>query len=172
MLWQLSNRFDPECLNLADRHYNRQKVGSPQFVPPGRCLVLKHKIGGVVQAVWVSSWPEFARHQWKGAWVNTLFRKECGGIASEFILEAVARTVGRWPKVPNLGMITFIDPSKVPAIIVRGKPKWGYSYEKAGFNLVGKTGSELLAFQLLPQNMPAPISQDQVSGQRSFEFCV
>ena len=36
-----SHRADPEVVPLADRHYNRQKIGSPQFAPPGRCLVLK-----------------------------------------------------------------------------------------------------------------------------------
>jgi hypothetical protein len=41
MLWTRSQRFDKDCLPLADRHYNRQKPGSPQFVPPGRCVVLK-----------------------------------------------------------------------------------------------------------------------------------
>ena len=29
MIWQKSNRADPRCLPLADRHYNRQKIGSP-----------------------------------------------------------------------------------------------------------------------------------------------
>lgn len=28
MLWGLSNRADREALELADRHYNRQKVGT------------------------------------------------------------------------------------------------------------------------------------------------
>lgn len=41
MIWQLSDRADPEARRIADRHYNRQKPGTPQFVPPGRCLVLK-----------------------------------------------------------------------------------------------------------------------------------
>ena len=40
MNWRLSHRADPEARVLADRHYNRQKPGTPQFVPPGRCLVL------------------------------------------------------------------------------------------------------------------------------------
>lgn len=40
MIWSLSDRFDPRARGLADRHYNRQKPGTPQFVPPGRCLVL------------------------------------------------------------------------------------------------------------------------------------
>jgi hypothetical protein len=40
MMWAMSNRFDRRALPLADRHYSRRKIGSPQFVPPGRCLVL------------------------------------------------------------------------------------------------------------------------------------
>lgn len=38
--WRVSDRFDPRALPLADAHYNRRKAGSPQFVPPGRCVVL------------------------------------------------------------------------------------------------------------------------------------
>lgn len=37
MIWMRSHRADPEVVPLADRHYNRQKPGSPQFAPPGRC---------------------------------------------------------------------------------------------------------------------------------------
>src|SRR3979409_34708 len=40
MLWHLSWRADPRARPLADRHYNRQKPGAAQFVPPGGCLVL------------------------------------------------------------------------------------------------------------------------------------
>lgn len=38
-VWALSHRADARALPIADRHYNRQKIGSPQFVPPGRCVV-------------------------------------------------------------------------------------------------------------------------------------
>lgn len=52
--WRLSWRADPAARAIADRHYNRQKPGAAQFVPPGRCLVLKAFDGS---AVWVTSWP-------------------------------------------------------------------------------------------------------------------
>ncbi len=54
MIWHISHRADPFARDIADRHYNRQKIGSPQFVPPGRCLVCRlHStpVGGCVRAV-------------------------------------------------------------------------------------------------------------------------
>lgn len=93
MRWLLSHRADPRALPLADRHYNRQKIGSPQFVPPGRCLVL---LTEEADALWVTSWPfeEYTKHAWAGAWVNSLFRSEASELSSEMIREAVAVT--RW----------------------------------------------------------------------------
>lgn len=89
MNWTLSHRADRRALPLADRHYNRQKIGSPQFVPPGRCIVLLSRDNG---ALWVSSWPfaEYVKHAWAGAWVCSCFRREHGERASKLILEAVA----------------------------------------------------------------------------------
>ncbi len=157
MFWERSHRADKEALPVADRHYNRQKPGTPQFVPPGRCVVFKHMAGGQCKALWVSSWPKYARHAWQGAWVNTLFRKECDGKASAFIREAVALTRWRWPDVPDLGMITFIDPSKVKPRMVRSRPTWAHSYFEAGFVHVGYSKGGLWTMQLRPKDMPEPI---------------
>jgi hypothetical protein len=57
-------------------------------------------------------------------------------------------------------MVTFIDASKVQPIKRRGKSLWGYSYLKAGFVQVGETKGGLLAFQLLPADMPAAAPPD------------
>jgi hypothetical protein len=151
---------------LADRHYNRQKVGSPQFVPPGRCVVLYAPAG----AVWVTSWPfaEYVKHQWAGAWVNSLFRKECDGVASEMILQAVAATRAVWPDVPPLGLVSFIDPLHVKTRKVRGRPAIGESYFAAGFAHVGYTKGGLWAFQLLPERMPEPCAA--LSTQRDLDL--
>lgn len=151
MIWQVSHRYDVRALPLADRHYNRRKVGSPQFVPPGRCLVL---ISRCERALWVTSWPfgEYVRHAWPGAWVNSLFRNEGAGLSSDLIRQAVAATRALWPNVPALGMITFVDPRKV-----RAKRDPGRCYRRAGFDLVGETKRDaLLAFQLPPERMPDP----------------
>ena len=38
--WDIVTKFDPRAAALADRHYSRRKIGSPQFMPPGETLVL------------------------------------------------------------------------------------------------------------------------------------
>ena len=148
MRWTLSSRADPYALPLADRHYNRQKVGSPQFVPPGRCVVLLTEDH---RALWTTSWPfaQYVLHQWGGAWVNSLFRNEGAGLSSELIREAVAATRSCWPAVPDLGLVTFVDAAKV-----RRKRDPGRCYLRAGFRRVGATKGGLLAFQMLPADMP------------------
>jgi len=148
--WLVSHRFDPEVLPLADRHYNRRKIGSPQFVPPGRCIVLKTRD---LKAVWTTSWPfaEYVKHEWRGAWVNSLFRNEGAGLSSELIIEAVAATRSIWRAAPDLGMVTFVDADKT-----RRKRDPGRCYRRAGFDHVGFTKGGLYVFQLLPGAMPLP----------------
>lgn len=150
--WSLSDRFDPQAVSIADRHYNRRKIGSPQFVPPGRCLVLKRQ-----DAVWVTSWPfeQFTKHAWGGAWVNSCFRNESDQRSSDLIREAIALTMAKWTP-PSLGIISFVDPTKVPGIQRRGWTVYGYCYLKAGFQHVGFTAGGLWAWQMLPASMPSP----------------
>lgn len=152
--WRLAWRASPAGQALADRHYNRQRPGHPNFVPPGRCLVL---VTTDATAVWATSWPyaQFARHQWAGAWVNSLFRNEGPCLSSDLIRWAVAHTCARWPDVPDLGMVTFVDAAKV-----RHKRDPGRCYRKAGFEHVGFTQSGLFAFQQLPASMPPPLAVD------------
>jgi hypothetical protein len=156
MRWSLSWRADQVARAVADRHYNRQSIGAAQFVPPGRCLVLRTPDGG---ALWVTSWPfaEYVKHGWAGAWVNSLFRNERRDLylSSELIREAVAATRWQWPDVPTLGMVSFIDANEV-----KRKRDPGRCYRKAGFELDGETKAGLLAWRLRPENMPdarAPI---------------
>lgn len=156
MIWVVSHRCDPEVRPLADRHYNRQSVGTPNFVPPGRCLVLK--AGRPVSAFWVSSWPfaEYVRHRWAGAWVCSAFRRESGEEkASHMIRDALACTAEKWP-IPDLGMVTFIDRRHVRPVKVRGRQTWGRTWELAGFEFDGETKGGLLAYRISPDAMPKP----------------
>src|SRR5215213_4045554 len=106
----MSHRADTRSRLIADRHYNRQKVGTRQFVPPGRCLVLYAKTPAG-QAVWVTSWPfaQYVKHQWGGAWLCSAFRNEGAAAASTLITEAVAATRAFYGEPPPLGMVTFLD---------------------------------------------------------------
>jgi hypothetical protein len=156
--WHLSHRFDRRALPLADRHYNRRKVGSPQFVPPGRCVVL---LTADAQALWVTSWPfaKYVRHRWGGAWVNSLFRREAGPLASDLIRQAVAVTRWAYGDPPPLGMVTFIDREKT-----KSKRDPGYCYLQAGFEPDGKTEGGLTAVRLRPEAMPAPMEPHGAQG--------
>ena len=155
--WCMSHRADPAALALADRHYNRQKPGTPQFVPPGSCLVL---LSDCARAFWVTSAPfaEYTKHAWAGAWICSAFRSEGAGRASDLIRQAVAATLAYYGDPPELGMVTFVDRRKVRPTIIRGVPVWGWTYRKAGFVEVGETKGGLLALQMKPGAMPSPMA--------------
>lgn len=154
---------------IADRHYNRQKIGAPQFVPPGRCLVLKRP-----DAFWVTSFPfaQYVKHAWAGAWVCSAFRreKECAIPASELIRDALAATRWKFGDPPELGMVTFLDKSKVKSIPVRGKETWGRTWLLAGFMQVGKTKGGLLAFRIEPSFIPEAICPRSVEDSTASLF--
>jgi len=168
--WRLSDRADPAALPLADRHYNRQKIGSPQFVPPGRCFVLLTEDRS---ALWVTSWPlaKFVQHAWAGAWVNSLFRRESSPHrASDLIRWAVSHTRYRWPDVPDLGIVTFVDAGKI-----ENDGFAGWCYIRAGWSFVGHTDGGLRAFQQLPdrkisrRSEPMPAAIPAPGTQLTFE---
>jgi hypothetical protein len=154
MIWRPSFRADEDSRVIADRHYNRQKIGTPQFVPPGRCLVFRSACN---RALWVTSWPfaQYVKHAWAGAWVNSIFRREGGIEASEMIRQAVAATRSLW-NPPTLGIVSFVDPKEVKPTIRRGKTIYGYCYLKAGWKHVGFTKGGLWVWQQLPEEMPVP----------------
>lgn len=150
MPWYRSHRADQVTRQIADRHYNRQKIGTPQFVPPGRCLVLRTLAG---DAFWVTSYPfaQYVKHAWAGAWICSAFRNESAHLSSDLIRAAVQATRTVW-EPPPLGMVTFVDPRKV-----RRKRDFGRCYRRAGFTVCGETKGGLVALQLLPDAMPEPL---------------
>lgn len=154
--WTLSWRADPKAREIADRHYSRQSHGHAQFVPPGRCLVLKTR-----SSLWVTSWPQYVSHAWPGAWVCTLFRNEGPFLSSDLITKAVAATRWRWD-TPAEGMVTFVDPSKV-----RRKRDPGRCFLRAGFQPAGHTQGGLVALHLAPDDMPPALAPE--GAQLRFE---
>jgi hypothetical protein len=177
MNWILSHRADPRANAVAKRHYSCQTPDSNQFMPPGSCFVLGLEVPGRYEygVVWGVSAPiaAYVRHAWAGAWVNSIFRCEVEALHSELIREAVALTLGYYGEAPALGLVTFIDPSKVRAPKFGTKARnYGTGYRKAGFRKAkcpihdsrqencaacrGLTKAGLIALQLLPTDMPAP----------------
>lgn len=159
MRWKLSWRFDPRVLPLADAHYNREKVGAPQFVPPGRCLVL---ITTCERAYWITSWQEYVQHAWAGAWVCSAFRNEGAGLSSELITEAVQATLWKWPTPPEPhGFVTFVDGAKV-----KHKRDPGRCFKKAGWTLLKERTKQrgLFVYQLKPCDMPPPAAPIDAQG--------
>ena len=153
MVWEMSHRADPRAAALADRHYSRQKIGSPQFVPPGRCMVLfLETVKG--NAYWVTSWPfaQYVKHAWAGAWMCSAFRNESNRLSSCLVRDAVSATRAFYGEPPELGMVTFVDAGKV-----RRKRDPGRCFIKAGFKPCGETKGGLLAFQILPHEMPEAV---------------
>ena len=100
MRWMESHRADPVARAIADRHYNRQKPGTPQFVPPGRCLVL---VTDDESAFWITSWPfaEYVKHQWGGAWLCSAFRNEGDYLSSELFGKQWRRLDGNGLRFPR-----------------------------------------------------------------------
>lgn len=146
MVWERSHRADDEVRPLADRHYNRQKVGAKQFVPPGRCLVLKARTDdGTIGAFWITPFPyaRYVRHAWAGAMVCTAFRNERPDLwlSSDLIREAVQLSAREWPAPPE-GLITFVDTNKT-----RHKRDPGRCFSRAGFAHVGYTKAGLVALR-------------------------
>lgn len=129
--------FDAECAALADRHYSRQTIGSPQFVGNGRKLVLRDTSGLVVFA-WL--WAAFRRDHEAG-YNCAIFRNESERQSSDVILEAEGLAVAKW----GAGRaFTYIDPTKVQS------PNPGYCFKRAGWRFARRSaeGKHLLEKEL------------------------
>jgi hypothetical protein len=92
--------------------------------------------------------------------VCSAFRNEGVALSSTLILEAVAVTRWRWPNVPALGMVTFVNRDKV-----RPKRDPGFCFLRAGFVNVGETKGGLVALQLPPDAWPQALEPEPMTGQ-------
>lgn len=156
----MSRRFDQEARKIADRHYSRQKPGTPDFVGNVSPLVLLAPHDGPARALWVTAWQSYVRHEWVNAWQCVLFRNEGAGLSSELISEAVAATRWVWGGMPENGFVTFVDRSKT-----RPKRDPGYCYLMAGWEMVGRTKGGLVVLRLRPEKMPDPEAPHGAQGR-------
>lgn len=87
--WYLTDKGDPDCRRLADRHYTRQTPGSPHWCRPGHNLVLWAP--AAVFVWWVPAREVGAsRMDHIDAVECTIFRNESPALSSDMVRDAVA----------------------------------------------------------------------------------
>ena len=154
-LWQIGHKFHPVGAALADRHYSRRKIGSPQFMPPGQTLVL-------VRADAVFGW--WRPHPTSGiramnnldGWTCTIFRNEGCELSSVLILGAELELLSRYDVGPD-GLLTYVFDRKVKS----GNP--GCCFKKAGWKRIGRSadGKKTLLQKKIIASAPGPIDYDE-----------
>ena len=113
MVWQRVTKFDPRAARLADRHYSRRKVGSPQFMPPGETVILLTDTEDAVFGWWRPH-PRSGIVAMNGldGWTCTIFRNESMNLSSTLILDAEEFLLGLGVSVDRIQkeQIAFASP--------------------------------------------------------------
>lgn len=128
-VWTVRHRFDAAAARLADRHYSREVIGSPQVGGPGHILVL---VSPCERAVWITKQHAVtataARAVADGfsGYRCAMFRNETGRQASLLIRAAVELTERLWGP-SQFGWMTYVDRTKVPTEVP------GYCFRRAGW---------------------------------------
>lgn len=132
-LWHRTTKFDRAAAALADRHYNRRTVGSPQFMPPGETVVL---ISGDTLALfgWWRPHPRSGLRSMNGldGWTCSIFRNESRVRSSDLILAAETALAAEKSCGPD-GLLTYIWRKKVQS------PNPGYCFKCAGYRRIGES---------------------------------
>jgi len=134
MYWRRVTKFDRIGAALADRHYSRRKIGSPQFMPPGQTIVLLAHDDRSVFGWWRPD-PKSGIRAMNGldGWTCTIFRREGVGLASELILDAeLAIAEAGYGCGPD-GLITYVKDASVAS------PNPGYCFKCAGYMVAGRS---------------------------------
>jgi hypothetical protein len=131
-MWEIVNKFDKEAVALADRHYSRRKIGSPQFMPPGQTLIL---LDDLSVFGWWRPHPRSGLQAMNGldGWTCTIFRNENGSLSSQLILDAESVLVREIGECGPDGMLTYIWDAKVRS----SNP--GYCFKMAGWKRIGRS---------------------------------
>ncbi|MBO4228062.1 hypothetical protein [Bradyrhizobium neotropicale] len=132
--WRQVTKFDPAACALADRHYSRRKVGSPQFMPPGQTFVLMTPGNDAVFGWWRPH-PRSGITPMNGlvGWTCTIFRNESRFRSSDLILAAEEFLVRTKVGVGPAGFITYVWDKRVTS----ANP--GYCFKIAGWKRTGKS---------------------------------
>jgi hypothetical protein len=132
-LWDAVPKFTASAARLADGHYSRRTIGSPQFMPPGQTLVLLTPDTRAVFGWWRPD-PSSGIVAMNGldGWTCTIFRNTGAGLSSALILEAECELLARYDCGPD-GLLTYVDRRKVAS----RNP--GYCFKVAGWKRIGRS---------------------------------
>ncbi len=129
--WTETHKGHPRLIELADRHYTRQKPGSNQACRPGVNLVLLASDGTAAWVTWRPI-PEVGRQDNLEAWECTIFRNEGPRLSSDLVREATALTFRRWGWPPRDGLITAVGIAQTKRRRSKNSPV-GKCYLEAGW---------------------------------------
>ena len=132
-LWDAVPKFTPVGARLADEHYSRRTVGSPQFMPPGQTLVLTTPDSLAVFGWWRPH-PSSGIRAMNGldGWTCTIFRNTGPVLSSRLILAAEGELTQRHDVGPD-GLLTYVWDKKVAS------PNPGYCFKMAGWKAIGRS---------------------------------
>lgn len=148
-MWHRVTKFDKRACALADRHYSRRKIGSPQFMPPGQTIVL---LSADELAVW--GWwrpdPASGLKAMNGldGWTCTIFRNESRTLSSLLVLAAEAMLLASGYGIGPDGMLTYVWDRKVAS------ENPGYCFKCAGWQRKGRSAD---GRKTLLQKLPDPL---------------
>ncbi len=131
--WTVATKFDPRAARLADGHYSRRTIGSPQFMPPGQTLILLTPDADALFGWWRPH-PDAGIRAMNGldGWTCTIFRNVGPHRSSDLILEAETELLSRYDVGPD-GLITYVWDRKVASV----NP--GYCFKCAGWHVTGRS---------------------------------
>ena len=133
-LWLNSWKADPVGARLADGHYSRRTVGSPQFMPPGQTLVLVSPDGLSVFGWWRPH-PASGLRAMNGldGWTCSIFRHTGPALASQLIVAAEAMLAASGHGCGPDGLLSYVWDRKVES------PNPGYCFKRAGWSTRGRS---------------------------------
>jgi hypothetical protein len=105
--WRVVSKAHHALVALADKHYTRQKPGTPLCTRPGVNLPMLTVDCLAGWIVWRPI-PEVGRKDSLEAWEVTLFRNDGPALSSDLIRTATAMTFRQWGWPPRDGLITAV----------------------------------------------------------------
>ena len=176
--WIETDKGDPRCRELADRHYTRIKVGNPQWTRPGYSQVLYAEQRNGRSAVfvwWRPKWehgtPGTQRQDGLRCIECTIFRNETRFRSSDLIEDAIACLLS-WERTRDVewpdGIITGVNSEKTAGGRSPEREP-GYCFREAGFVDFRHPGKGKRADVWLKYAGPLDVVRIPERSQRLFE---